>query len=76
MITTENAVKRGKKGSEGVEVKSGDLVLVEWTATSRYHNKGDESVLHKIAAEKMIKSGKAKKVKDLEGGELRARQKK
>ena len=42
------------------KVKGNDPVTIEWLGKSKFHKAGSKSVVHRIQAEKFVKSGKAK----------------
>lgn len=47
--------------AKGEKVKPKDDVQIEWTDKDKFHKAGTTSVVHRIQAEKLIASGKAKK---------------
>jgi hypothetical protein len=48
------------KQSGNILVKPKDLVTVVWGAESKFHKEGETSVVHRFAAEKLVKAGKCK----------------
>ena len=53
-----------KTASEEKKVKGNDPVTIEWTAKCKFHKAGTKSTIHKEQADKFVKSGKAKLVKE------------
>lgn len=49
---------------EGKKVKGQDPVLIEYTEKAQFHKKGEKATVHSMQAEKLIKKGFAKEVKE------------
>lgn len=49
-----------EKKIEGRKVMKDDYVTVVYTEKSRFHKAGEEGVLHRLAAEKLVEKGFAK----------------